>query len=428
MIVLKEAKKRGAEGTESVEKTVRDILKDVRSGGDEAVRNYTEKFDGFRPASLRVDEKTVREAYSKVSQEMVETLQFAARRIRDFAVKQKECMKELRWEISPGVVLGHRLIPVASCGCYVPAGRYPLPSSALMSAIPAKVAGVKRIAACSPASRGQEGIHPAVLVAMDIAGVDEIYCMGGAQAVGAFAFGTETLEPVDIITGPGNRYVTEAKRQVSGSVGIDMLAGPSEVVIIADGSAPPEWVAADALARCEHDPNSWTVIVTTSRKLAEKTAEEILRQAEGLPTGKAALEAWQNNGRILLADSLEEAVKIADGIAPEHLQVMTENSLETAEKLTNFGSLFIGPYAPVAFGDYVSGPNHILPTARCARFSNGVYAGTFIKVSSYQEITREGAYSLAEKCAAFADMEGLFGHKRSAELRKKDGVSDRKEE
>lgn len=328
----------------------------------------------------------------------------------------------------PGVVLGHRLIPVASCGCYVPAGRYPLPSSALMSAIPAKVAGVKRIAACSPASRGQEGIHPAVLVAMDIAGVDEIYCMGGAQAVGAFAFGTETLMPVDMIVGPGNRYVTEAKRQVSGSVGIDMLAGPSEVVIIADGSAKPEWVAADTLARCEHDPNSWTVIVTTSRDLALKTSEEILRQAEVLPTGKLALEAWRNNGRILLADSLEEAVAITDDIAPEHLQVMTENSRETAEKLTNFGSLFIGPYAPVAFGDYVSGPNHILPTVRCARFSNGVYAGTFIKVSSYQEISRDGAYSLAEKCSAFADLEGLFGHKRSAELRKKDGRSDREQE
>ncbi len=427
MIVFKEAEISGATETASVEKTVRDILDAVRSGGDEAVRNYTEKFDGFRPASLRVEEKTVREAYGKVAPETVETLQFAALRIRDFALKQRECMKELRWEISPGVVLGHRLIPVASCGCYVPAGRYPLPSSALMSAIPAKVAGVKRIAACSPASRGQEGIHPAVLVAMDIAGVDEIYCMGGAQAVGALAFGTETLKPVDIIAGPGNRYVTEAKRQVSGSVGIDMLAGPSEVVIIADGSANPEWVAADALARCEHDPNSWTVIVTTSKELAEKTSGEILRQAEILPTGKLALEAWRNNGRILLADSLEEAVTITDEIAPEHLQVMTENSGETAEKLNNFGSLFIGPYAPVAFGDYVSGPNHILPTVRCARFSNGVYAGTFIKVSSYQEISREGAYSLAEKCVSFADLEGLFGHKRSAELRKKDGGCDREQ-
>ena len=418
MIVLKEAERNAADENAPVEQTVREILETVRKNGDAAVQSYTQKFDGFLPPSLRVDKEEVKAAYAKVSPEMLETIKFSAERIRDFALHQKECLKELRYEISPGVVLGHRLIPVESCGCYVPAGRYPLPSSALMSAIPAKAAGVKRIAACSPASRGHDGIHPAVLVAMDIAGVDEIYCMGGAQAIGAFAFGTETLSSVDMIVGPGNRYVTEAKRQVSGSVGIDMLAGPSEVVIIADKSANPRWVAADALARCEHDPNSWTVIVTDSRKLAEETAALIDSQAAVLPTGKLALESWRNNGRILLADSLEEAVSITNEIAPEHLQVMTSESSRTAEGLTNFGSLFIGHYAPVAFGDYVSGPNHILPTMRCARFSNGVFVGTFIKISSFQEISRKGAEDLAGWCAGFAELEGLFGHKHSAEVRK----------
>lgn len=418
MIVLKEAERNAADEKAPVEQTVRGILETVRKDGDAAVKKYTEKFDGFLPPSLRVGKEAVKAAYSKVAPGMIETIRFSAERIQDFALHQKECLKELRYEISPGVVLGHRLIPVESCGCYVPAGRYPLPSSALMSAIPAKAAGVKRIAACSPASRGQDGIHPAVLVAMDIAGVDEIYCMGGAQAIGAFAFGTETLSPVDMIVGPGNRYVTEAKRQVSGSVGIDMLAGPSEVVIIADKSANPEWVAADALARCEHDPNSWTVIVTDSRKLAEETAALIDSQAAVLPTGKLALESWRNNGRILLADSIDEAVSITNDIAPEHLQVMTSDSPGTAAGLTNFGSLFIGHYAPVAFGDYVSGPNHILPTMRCARFSNGVFVGTFIKITSFQEISRKGAEDLAGRCAGFAELEGLFGHKHSAEVRK----------
>jgi len=417
MIVFKEAEKNPNEEKASVEQVVRDILSAVRAGGDAAVLDYTEKFDGYRPATLRVSPDAVKAAYSKVEPETVANLKFAADRIRAFAERQLSCMKELRWEITPGVTLGHRLIPVASCGCYVPAGRYPLPSSALMSAIPAKVAGVKRVAACSPASRGQDGIHPAVLVAMDLAGVDEVYCMGGAQAIAAYAFGTDSVKAVDIIVGPGNKYVTEAKRQAGGSVGIDMLAGPSEVVIIADETANPVWVAADALARCEHDPNSWTVIVTTSRSLAEKASAEIESQLATLPTAEIAQTSWRDNGRILIVDSEDEAVSVTDDIAPEHLQVMTADSAAVAAKLTNFGSLFIGHSAPVAFGDYVSGPNHILPTQRCARFSNGVFAGTFLKVSSFQEITAEGAKTLSGPCAHLAGVEGLFGHRRSAQLR-----------
>jgi histidinol dehydrogenase/sulfopropanediol 3-dehydrogenase len=326
-------------------------------------------------------------------------------------------MRELRYEISPGVCLGHRLIPICACGCYVPAGRYPLPSSALMSIIPARVAGVERVAAASPASRASHGIHPAVLVAMDIAGADEVYCMGGAQAIGAFTYGTESVAPVDIVAGPGNRYVTEAKRQVSGTVGIDMLAGPSEVVIIADESADPAWIASDAISNCEHDTNSWAILLLTSEKLAELAASHIDAKLEALETANVAGEAWRNNGRILTVDSPDEAAAICNDIAPEHVQVMTRDSAGVASMLRNFGSLFIGPYAPVPFGDYVSGPNHILPTGRGARFSNGVNVGAFIKISTYQEITRDGGSYLSPRCAYLAGMEGLHAHRRSAEIR-----------
>lgn len=417
MIVIKEAERDVAAEAASVERTVREILESVRTRGDDAIKDYTERFDGFRPDSQRVGRSAVKEAYDKIPSGVVETLEYAADRIRRFAVRQRECIRELRWEESPGIVLGHRLVPVDSCGCYVPAGRYPLPSTALMSAIPARVAGVRRVAACSPASAEWGGIHPAVLVAMDIAGVDEVYCMGGAQAIGGLAFGTETVEAVDLIVGPGNSYVTEAKRQVAGRVGIDMLAGPSEVVIIADDSASPEWVAADVLARCEHGTGSWAVVVTTSRELAERLPAEIREQARGLPTGEGALKTWTEDGRILLADSMDEAIGLAEDAAPEHLQVMTSDSGAVAARLTNYGSIFIGPWAPVAFGDYVTGPNHILPTMRGARYSSGVYAGTFLRTRSYQEITCEGARALSGPCEAFAGMEGLFGHGRSAALR-----------
>jgi histidinol dehydrogenase/sulfopropanediol 3-dehydrogenase len=428
VFIFKDAKKK-RNASDSVESTVRHILGAVKTAGDDAVLDYTETFDGYRPPSIRVEAKSIKEAYSKIDTETMESLRFAARRIEDFAQRQRESLKELRYEISPGVVLGHRLIPIASCGCYVPAGRYPLPSSALMSIIPARVAGVKRIAAASPASRGFDGdsggIHPAVLAAMDLAGADEVYCMGGAQAIGAFAYGTQSVVPVDIIVGPGNQYVTEAKRQVSGAsagntrgVGIDMLAGPSEAVIIADESTDPGWIAADALSRCEHDPNSWSILLLTSAALAQAVAAEIEKQLKTLETAELAGQTWENNGKILVVESLDEAVALSDSIAPEHLQVMTADSAGAASQLSNFGSLFIGRCAPVPFGDYVSGPNHILPTSGCARFSNGLNVNTFIKVSTFQEISAEGGKFLASHCARLAETEGLYGHRRSAELRK----------
>jgi histidinol dehydrogenase/sulfopropanediol 3-dehydrogenase len=424
MIVFKDAKERQNTG-ESVESAVKDILEAVKSRGDDAILDYAEKFDGSRPPSIRVEPWTMKEAYSQIDSETRESLEFAADRIRAFAQRQRESLKELRWEISPGVVLGHRLIPIASCGCYVPAGRYPLPSSALMSIIPARVAGVERVAAASPAGRSLGGIHPAVLVAMDLAGADEVYCMGGAQAIGAFAYGTQSVAPVDIVAGPGNQYVTEAKRQVGGAsagsgrrgVGIDMLAGPSEAVIIADESTDPRWIAADALSRCEHDPNSWSVLLLTSVKLAEAVTAEIANELKSLETAELAGRTWENNGKILVVESLDEAVALSDSIAPEHLQVMTADSSGTAARLRNFGSLFIGRFAPVPFGDYVSGPNHILPTSGRARFSNGLNVNTFIKVSTFQEITAEGGKFLSPHCVRLAEMEGLYGHRKSAELR-----------
>ncbi len=418
MIVLKEAGRCAQKEDRSLEVTVAEILETTRSGGDEALMGYSERFDGVRPPALRVGRERIKAAYDEVDPEVIEAISFAAARIESFAIRQRECIKGLEYEISPGVTLGHRLLPVASCGCYVPAGRYPLPSSALMSAIPARVAGVKRIAACSPPC-GERGIHPAVLVAMDLAGVDEVYCMGGAQAIAAFAFGTDTVERVDFITGPGNRYVTEAKRQVYGSVGIDMLAGPSEVVILADGGADPEWVAADALACCEHDPNSWSVIVTTDRRLAEAALKAIKTQHTSLPTGDRAILSWMENGRVILADSIDEAVKIVDEIAPEHVQVMMDEAEEVAARLANYGSLFIGSHAPVVFGDYASGPNHILPTVGSSRFSNGVYVGTFLRTCSFQRVSAEGAKVLAGPCSVLAGIEGLFAHKRSSELRQR---------
>lgn len=418
MIVIKSADRNLAQEKISVEEAVRDILSNVKCQGDKAILDYTEKFDKLRLNGIAVAKEEIKAAYGKVSPETIENLSFSAKRIRDFAEHQKSCLKEFSYEISPGVTLGHRIIPIESCGCYVPAGRYPLPSSALMSVIPARVAGVKRIAACSPANKEFGSIHPAVLVAMDIAGADEVYCMGGAQAIGAYAYGTDTLKAVDIIVGPGNKYVTEAKRQVSGNVGIDMLAGPSEVVIIVDETADPKWVAADSLARCEHDPNSWTVIVTTSKAIVYKILSHIEEEAKTLATAEVAMSSWKNNSRIIMAEDMEEAVKITNEIAPEHLQVMTKDSREVAKKLHNFGSLFVGHYAPVAFGDYVSGTNHILPTLRCSRFSNGVFVGTFLKMSSVQEITKEGAQMLSPHCAYLAGIEGLLGHQYSAELRK----------
>jgi len=416
MKVLKEAAKTATDAS-GVSDLVAGLVAQVRSGGDASLLELTQKYDGVALEALEVPRQALRDAYDRVGSETVETLEFAAEQLRGFARKQLDCFAPLRYESLPGITLGHRLIPVASVGAYVPAGRYPLPSTALHSVIPAKVAGVGHVAACSPPSKGFNGVHPAVLVGLDIAGVDRVFCMGGAQAIAAFAFGTESVPRVDMIVGPGNKFVTEAKRQVSGRVGIDLLAGPSEVLIIADDSADPRWVAVDLLAKCEHDPDSISWLVTTSPGLAQAVLDAIPVECETLGTGAMALQTWKDNGRVVVVDSLEEAAAISEDFAPEHLQVMTRSDDAVVELLSNYGSLFVGPFAPVAYGDYVSGTNHTLPTMHSAKFMNGLWVGTFLKTLSIQKLTAEGSDRLAKHCARLGGVEGLLAHQRSAELR-----------
>jgi sulfopropanediol 3-dehydrogenase len=423
MQIMKEAGRLEADAADVAE-TVAALLSDVRRRGDDAVLELTKRFDGVELESLEVPAAALKAAYDSVERKTVESLEFAAEQLRGFASRQLSCIRALEIETLPGVTLGHRLTAIRLVGAYVPAGRYPLPSTALHSVIPAKVAGVGSIAACSPPSRGHAGIHPAVLVALDIAGVDRVFSMGGAQAIAAFAFGTESVPAVNLVVGPGNRYVTEAKRQVSGSVGIDMLAGPSEVLIIADGSANPRWVAVDLLAKCEHDPNSISWLVTTSADLARAVLEAIPGECETLGTGELALQTWIDNGRIVVVDSLDEAVAVSEEFAPEHLQVMAENDEQVVSQLSNYGSLFVGAYAPVAFGDYVSGTNHTLPTMHNAKFMNGLWVGTFLKTLSIQRLTGEGSRQLARHCAHLAGVEGLLAHERSAELRMQGRAAD----
>lgn len=416
MQVLKEAGKAASDAGE-VSELVAGVIADVRARGDAAVRDLTRQFDEVELEALEVPRPTLRSAYDRVERRTVESLEFAAEQLRGFALRQLGCLRALECEPLPGVRLGHRLVPLRSAGAYVPAGRYPLPSTALHSVIPARVAGVAEVAACSPPAKSLGGIHPAVLVALDIAGVDRVFCMGGAQAVAAFTFGTDSVPAVDIVVGPGNRFVTEAKRQVAGRVGIDLLAGPSEVLIIADASADARCVAVDLLANCEHDPRAVSWLVTTSADLASAVATAIPAECATLGTGDLALQSWVDNGRIVLVDSVEEAVAVSESFAPEHLELMTARDDEVVPKLSNYGSLFVGRHAPVAFGDYVSGTNHTLPTMHSARFLNGLWAGTFIKTRSVQTLTAEGAGRLAAHCAHLAGVEGLLAHRRSAELR-----------
>lgn len=418
MRILKDAERKTYERSQEVTELVSGIIENVRANGDRELLELTKKFDGIDMGTVKIEKAEIEKAYSLVSPETVEAIEKAAAQIRFFAEKQLECMQPLT-TASPvaGVTLGHRLIPVETVGAYVPAGRYPLPSTALMLTIPAKVAGVKKVVACSPAAKTFGTIHPAVLVAMDIAGADEIYCTGGAQAVAAMAYGTETVKKVDLIAGPGNKFVTEAKRQVLGTVGIDSLAGPSEVLVIADELANPEYTAIDLLAQSEHDPNARATLVTTSEAFAAKVLESLNRFADELSTGDTARKSWEDNGTILLADTMEEAIAISNDIAPEHLEVHTHNSDAVAAKLTNFGSLFIGEYTPVAFGDYCSGTNHTLPTMATAKYSNGVWVGTFLKTSFTQHISKEGCMNLSKTCVQLAGEEGLFAHQKSVLVR-----------
>jgi len=416
---LKEIKKEVPETEADIrqlQETVRSILENVKEEGDKALRYYMRKFDNFEPESFLVTADEAAKASEKLPSEIIEELDFAIDQVTAFSRAQKASMIEFEKEISAGIRIGQRIIPVQSCGCYVPAGRYPCLTSAVMSVMPAKVAGVERVIACCPPG-SDKGINPGILYTMHKMGVDEIYCLGGAQAVAAFAFGTETIRSVDLIVGPGNQYVMEAKRQAFGTVGIDLLAGPSECMVIADETGRPDYIAADLLAQCEHDPNARGALVTTSENLAEQTLEEIERQLKERTTEDVARESWQKKGLVVVVDNLEEAADYANAYAPEHLEVHAAKPREVLRLLTNYGSLFLGENTAEVYADKIAGPNHILPTGRTARYTGGLWVGMFMKVNTYMETDLKASLQLAKYAETQAAYEKMDAHRYAATIR-----------
>jgi len=399
-----------------VRETVEQILEQIETGRDAAVRALSQKFDNWAPANFKLNDSEIERAIGQVAKRDLEDIKFAQAQVRNFAAKQKATMQDLEVETLPGVVLGHRHIPVASIGCYVPGGRYPMVASAHMSIVTAKVAGVKRIIACAPPYKG--GPHPAIVAAMHFGGADDIYVLGGVQAVAAMALGTETIAPVDMIVGPGNAYVAEAKRQLFGRVGIDLLAGPTETLIIADDSVDGEICATDLLGQAEHGPTSPAVLLTNSEKLARATIAEVERLLTILPTAEAAGKAWEDYGEIIVCDSEDEMVQEADRIASEHVQVMTRDPDYFLNHMQNYGSLFLGPRTNVAYGDKVIGTNHTLPTKKAARYTGGLWVGKFMKTCTYQKVlTDEASAMIGEYCSRLCILEGFSGHAEQANVR-----------
>ncbi|MBV6272822.1 histidinol dehydrogenase [Alcaligenaceae bacterium CGII-47] len=402
--------------SEQTQGIVAEIIRAVRQRGDEAVREFSRKFDQWNPASFRLDEAQIAECVASLSDTERGDLAFAQAQVRRFAEAQKSALVDIEIETLPGVVLGHKNIPVGSVGCYVPGGRYPLIASSHMSVVTAKVAGVAHIATMAPPFNGRP--NAAIVTAMHMAGADEIYCVGGVQAIAAMALGTETFKQVDMVVGPGNAYVAEAKRQLFGEIGIDLIAGPTETLVIADHTCDVEMVATDLLGQAEHGLNSPTVFLTTSKQLADDLPKEIERQLTVLPTAGVAGQAWRDYGQIILCDTIEELVQEADRIASEHVQVMTEDPEYFLEHLRNYGSLFLGSRTNVAYGDKVIGTNHTLPTMRAARYTGGLWVGKFLKTCTYQRVvTDEASVLLGEYCSRLCAMEGFAGHQAQADLR-----------
>jgi sulfopropanediol 3-dehydrogenase len=405
-----------AEADAQVRSTVETIIADVKARGDAAVRDWSAKFDNWAPESFALSPQQIDAAYAQLSAETIEDIRFAQTQVRNFAQIQRDSMHDVEVETLPGVILGHRNIPVSSVGCYIPGGKYPLVASAHMSVVTAKVAGVKRIVSVAPPYEGKP--NPAIVVAMHMAGADEIYCVGGVQAVAAMALGTESIAATDMIVGPGNAYVAEAKRQLFGRIGIDLLAGPTETLVIADDTVDGELCAADLLGQAEHGPNSPAILLTTSEKLAHDTLREIERQLTILPTAPIARKAWDDYGQIILAKDDAEMVRVADEIASEHVQVMTADPEYFLENMTNYGALFLGARTNVSYGDKVIGTNHTLPTRRNARFTGGLWVGKFIKTCTYQRIlTDEASAMIGAYCSRLCAIEGFAGHKEQADIR-----------
>lgn len=395
---------------------VESMLSTVESQGDEAVRKYSKDLDQWNPDSFKLSKEAIDAAIASLPQQTIEDIHFAQSQIRNFAQEQKNALKDIEVETLPGVILGHKNIPVNSVGCYVPGGRYPMVASAHMSILTAKVAGVKRVIACTPPINGH--LPNATIAAMHFAGADDIYILGGVQAIGMMALGTETVQSVDMIVGPGNAYVAEAKRQLFGKVGIDLLAGPTETLIIADDTCDVETCATDLLGQAEHGPTSPAILLTTSKSIAAGIEAEVQRQLAILPTADIASQAWANYGQVILCDTVDELVDEADRIASEHVQVMTENPRYFLDKMTNYGGLFLGDKTNVAYGDKVIGTNHTLPTKEAARYTGGLWVGKFLKTCTYQEIrTPEASALIGEYCSRLCAIENFWGHKEQADLR-----------
>lgn len=399
-----------------VRRIVEGILADIAARGEAAVREYSEKFDRWTPNEFRLSAAEIQACLDAVEERTLRDIEFAQTQIRNFALQQRAALCDLEVETLPGVVLGHKNIPVNSVGCYVPGGRYPMVASAHMSVVTAKAAGVQRVIATAPPFGGKP--HPAIVAAMHLGGADEIYALGGVQAVAAMALGTEKIAAVDMIVGPGNAYVAEAKRQLFGRVGIDLLAGPTETLIIADDSCDAEMAAVDLIGQAEHGPGSPAILLTNSAELADQLPAAIEKLLSWLPTADVARIAWEQCGEIIVCDRLDEMVAEADRIASEHVQVLTRDPDYFLERMTNYGALFLGARTNVSYGDKVIGTNHTLPTMRAARYTGGLWVGKFIKTCTYQRVlTDEASALVGEYCSRLCEIEGFAGHQEQADLR-----------
>ena len=405
-----------ADDLSKVRHTVEDILADIEKRGDAAVRELSIKFDKWDRANYRLTDAEIKACLAQLTARDIDDIKFAQEQVRNFAQVQRDSMKDVEVETLPGIVLGHKNIPINAVGCYVPGGKYPLLASAHMSVITAKVAGVSRIVTCAPPYHGKPA--PAIVAAQHLAGADEIYCLGGIQAVGAMALGTESMASVDMLVGPGNAFVAEAKRQLFGRVGIDLFAGPTETLVIADETVDGELCATDLLGQAEHGPNSPAILLTNSEKLARETMSEIERILGVLPTAEIARKAWEDYGEVIVCDSYEEMVQEADRIASEHVQVMTTDPDYFLKNMSNYGALFLGPRTNVAYGDKVIGTNHTLPTLKSARYTGGLWVGKFLKTCTYQRVlTDEASAMIGEYCSRLCMLEGFVGHAEQANVR-----------
>ena len=407
---------RAREDDRQVRTVVEAALADIEARGDDAVREMSVKFDGWDPASFRLSERDVEACLAKLSRQALDDIRFAQAQVRNFAEVQRSALRDVESETLPGVFLGHKNVPMRSVGCYVPGGKYPLLASAHMSVVTAKVAGVARVVTCAPPYEG--GPAPAIVAAQHLAGADEIYVLGGIQAIGAMALGTASVAPVDMLVGPGNAYVAEAKRQTFGRVGIDLLAGPTETLVIADDTVDGEVCAIDLLGQAEHGPNSPAILLTVSHELAHATMGHIERLLRVMPTAAVAGRAWADYGQVIVARDYDDMLATADDIASEHVQVMTDRDAWFLDHLSNYGALFLGPRTNVAYGDKVIGTNHTLPTMRAARYTGGLWVGKFLKTCTYQRVeTDEASARIGEVCSRLCALEGFAGHGEQANLR-----------